>query len=135
MTRSTKINNLVIANPAKKNQLNDLHKAQIARTWTVYLTETKKETSVCNPLCRKSQENKTKPWQTIEGSVRIQSELARKVINLRKKKNCLQNILLSENLYLVPIQKAFSKQTLDKQMNEIYRRIELKTLLKTDKKI
>lgn len=101
----------------------------------MYLTETKKETSVCNPLCRKSQENKTKPWQTIEGSVRIQSELARKVINLSKKKNCLQNILLNKNLYLVPIQKAFSKQTLDKQMNEIYRRIELKTLLKTDKKI
>ena len=101
----------------------------------MYLTETKKETSVCNLLCRKSQENKTKPWQTIEGSVRIQSELARKVINLSKKKNCLQNILLNENLYLVPIQKAFSKQTLDKQMNEIYRRIELKTLLKTDKKI
>ena len=98
------------------------------------LTETKKETSVCNPLCRKSQENKTKPWQTIEGSVRIQSELARKVINLSKKKNCLQNILLSENLYLVPIQKAFSKQTLDKQMNEIYRRIELKALLNLTRK-
>ena len=100
----------------------------------MYLTETKKETSVCNPLCRKSQENKTKPWQTIEGSVRIQSELARKVINLSKKKNCLQNILLNENLYLVPIQKAFSKQTLDKQMNEIYRRIELKALLNLTRK-
>ena len=95
----------------------------------------KSRTNHCHQLHRTNHENFVKLQRTIENNTRIQFGSAGQVINLSKKRFAKETFkLLHKNLNFVLTQTNFNKTKLNKELEEIFRRIKLKAHFKNAEK-
>ena len=88
----------------------------------------------CHQLHRINHGNFVKLRRTIENTTGFQSDPSGKVINLSKERFTKETFkLLNKNLNFIPTQTNFSKTTLNKELEDFYRRIKLKVHFKNAK--
>ena len=70
----------------------------------------------------------------LEDTFRFQSDAAGQVVNLSTKTFCKETFkILNKNLNFVPTQKTINKNTINKQLEDFFRRIKLRAHFKSKK--